>query len=286
MNNPIEFTNIPAWKFHKLNKKLSNHFEDNGYIRAYKSNIVSILAACEDPRTIIKFLYGLLKFPKRQTNQMHLENALLAGEHKPCNAVGLYEETTSWRWEENLSDRYRRVFPMCEFEREVFDGRDCYKDLLDEITALVTYLGFDTPVIYRYEDVATGIGGIVTHDDEKRLCPTKSSCAIITHFPQHSSPFWNMARTPDGKYALKADVILNGMETIGAAVRSCDPEQMMSDFLSVSEGQYVATLYKHFGKPRVDAEMEAFLSQEFIPRYGGGIGFERLLWAMEANGQI
>ena len=174
---------------------------------------------------------------------------------------------------------------MFEFEREVEDSQFAFENLISTLTRLTMSLGFDTAEIYKYENVATGEGGIVTHDDEKRLCPTVTSCAIITHFPNYSSPFWNMARTPDGNYALKADVILGGMETIGAAVRSCDPEQMRNDFMTVSGGQYAATLYAKFGKPRVDAELDAFLAQTFIPRIGGGIGFERLLWAMEAKEQ-
>ena len=49
---------------------------------------------------------------------------------------------------------------------------------------------------------------------------------------------------------------------------------------------YAKTLYNQFGRERVDREMDEFLSHNFIPRSGGGIGMTRLIRSMELEGLI
>jgi hypothetical protein len=49
---------------------------------------------------------------------------------------------------------------------------------------------------------------------------------------------------------------------------------------------YAKTLYNHFGKERVDAEMNEFLAHNFITRSGGGIGITRLIRSMELENLI
>ena len=51
-------------------------------------------------------------------------------------------------------------------------------------------------------------------------------------------------------------------------------------FHEISDGMYADLLYDKFGKDRVDKELDEFLSLDFIPRVGGGIGITRLLHAM------
>jgi hypothetical protein len=79
----------------------------------------------------------------------------------------------------------------------------------------------------------------------------------------------------------KVDVILYGQETIGSAERSCDVEKMREMFYTIENGGYCAKLFELFGKERVEKELEEFLSMEFFPRYGGGIGMTRLARAYE-----
>jgi len=43
---------------------------------------------------------------------------------------------------------------------------------------------------------------------------------------------------------------------------------------------YADLLYNKFGKERVDKELDEFLTLDFMPRVGGGIGITRLLSAM------
>jgi len=40
-------------------------------------------------------------------------------------------------------------------------------------------------------------------------------------------------------------------------------------------------LYELFGEERVEKELEEFLSHDFFPRFGGGIGLTRVISAMK-----
>ena len=104
---------------------------------------------------------------------------------------------------------------------------------------------------------------------------------MITNFPEHTSPFWNMTRNEDGKTSKKIDVILNGVETIGSAERSTDVDQMRETFHTITEGAYSSLLFELFSKDRVQGELEEFLQHDFFPRVGGGIGMTRMIAALD-----
>jgi aspartyl/asparaginyl-tRNA synthetase len=104
--------------------------------------------------------------------------------------------------------------------------------------------------------------------------------AMITDFPEFTSPFWNMSRNTDGT-SKKIDVILGGMETIGSAERSTDIDQMRDTFHTITDGAYSNLLYELFTKDRVEEELEEFLKFDFFPRTGGGIGMTRMIAALD-----
>ena len=105
--------------------------------------------------------------------------------------------------------------------------------------------------------------------------------AMITDFPEFTSPFWNMSRYDSGVHSKKIDVILGGMETIGSAERSTDVEMMRDTFHTITDGAYSNLLYELFGKERVEDELEEFLKFDFFPRVGGGIGMTRMIGALD-----
>ena len=113
------------------------------------------------------------------------------------------------------------------------------------------------------------------HDHEKQI-----GSGMITDFPEWTSPFWNMSRNDDGVTSKKIDVILGGQETIGSAERSTDKDQMRDTFYTISDGGYAQLIIDKFGKERVEKELEDFLSFDFFPRSGGGIGVQRLMNAL------
>ena len=61
---------------------------------------------------------------------------------------------------------------------------------------------------------------------------------------------------------------------------------MRDAFHTISEGGYAQLLYDRFTKERVEAELEQFLSYDFFPRCGGGIGMTRMIRAMRMAGQL
>ena len=70
------------------------------------------------------------------------------------------------------------------------------------------------------------------------------------------------------------------METIGSAERSTDKDQMRDTFYTISDGGYAQLIIDKFGKGRVEKELEDFLSFDFFPRSGGGIGVTRIMQAI------
>jgi aspartyl/asparaginyl-tRNA synthetase len=115
----------------------------------------------------------------------------------------------------------------------------------------------------------------LTHEHEAQMI---GPC-MIKNFPTHTSPFWNMKQNGDGT-AAKIDVILGGMETIGSAERSVNKQEMRDTFHTISGGKYASLLNHKFGYDRVEKELKDFLSFDFFPRVGGGIGLTRLLRIM------
>lgn len=135
---------------------------------------------------------------------------------------------------------------------------------------------------------------MATYAETAELCGTKELHAehemalreefkkpvhFISFFPEYTSPFWNMKRS--GDLANKVDVILCGMETIGSAHREVDPTIMRERFYTISDGGYAQKLFDHFGKERVEKELETFLAHKFFPRFGGGIGMTRMIRALK-----
>ena len=89
---------------------------------------------------------------------------------------------------------------------------------------------------------------------------------------------------PRERHSKKCDVIMSGQETIGSAERSCNPDDMHYLFHNISDGQYAQKLFDLFGKERVKQELDEFLTLDFFPRWGGGIGVTRLINSMKKEG--
>jgi aspartyl/asparaginyl-tRNA synthetase len=110
----------------------------------------------------------------------------------------------------------------------------------------------------------------------------------ITHFPERTSPFFNMKSIGTNKYGekvfAKCDFIICGQETIGAAERETDIKKMREMFYNISDGQYASQLFELFGEERVESELEDFFKLEMITRWGFGMGVTRLERAMKLKG--
>ncbi len=289
--NPVEFTTVV--------KRLRSFFDNLNFQEVHTQNRLSILAACEDPTTVATYEYGGKVWPLPQTGQMWLEYELLT---KP-DLAGCYCVSTSYRQEQNpVEGRHEVIFPMFEFE-----SPGGFDDLLKMESDLLTHLGFncdhgradyndgliDFPGGYYQSLVAhyAAANNELTNYHEEQMYKEYGDVFFLTLFPESTSPFWNMKisekKTPKGeKLANKCDVIIGGMETIGSAERSCDVQEMKEQFYTISDGGYANLLFDLFGKERVEYELFEFLSYDFKPRYGGGIGITRLIDGMKKAGLL
>lgn len=253
--------------------------EDKGFIEVPAQSRRSILAACEDPATISQYIFSGVNWPLPQTGQMHLECDLL----KNPKVNGVFCVTTSYRNEPNpVPGRHDKIFPMFEFE-----SHGDMNDMIELEKELLEYLGFGGDFKQVKYDEASDKYGVdeLDYDEEAALCKDFSPCTFLTHFPLRTHPFWNMKHGGNGIYN-KVDVIMHGMETIGSAERATDVYEMREQFHNISDGQYANLLYNHFGKKRVEDELEEYLSLDMFERFGGGIGVTRMVAAMKAQGII
>lgn len=275
---------IAPKKFSYVVQKLREYCLGKGLVESHPQNRLSILAACEDPGTIATVDYAGYKWPLPQTGQMWLEYDLLKNPDVP----GLFCVTTSYRNEPKpVPGRHDLVFPMFEFEI-----RGGFDKLVEFCEGLLTHMGYD-PSKFKYGDYVDVAEKYKTyeveHEHEQKLYEEEGSVFFLQHFPRHTQPFWNMKKTEDGSMAYKLDVIVNGMETVGSAERSCNVKQMKHDFETISNGMYAKTLYSKIDKESVESELEDYLSLEnlhHLVRSGGGIGLTRLIKGMETEGLL
>ncbi len=266
--------------FSRVVNQLRQFFLQKGFTEVHTQDRLSILAACEDPSTVASFGYANQVWPLPQTGQMWLEYELLTQPQLD----GVFCVSTSFRNESNpIPGRHKIIFPMFEFE--------C-KGSLDDLRALeedlLVWMGFGQKqeFIHKlYADLAQHYGlKELSTKEENRMKDDFGNVLFLEKFPQYTSPFWNMKK--NGDLANKIDVIMNGQETIGSAERSTNTEEMRELFHTISNGGYAKKLYDLFGQERVEKELEEFLSLDFFPRFGGGIGMTRLMSAVAAKEQV
>ena len=281
---------ISPYDFTEVTRQLRSFFDERGFQEVHTQNRLSILAACEDPTTVATYEYSGQIWPLPQTGQMWLEHELLT---RP-ELEGCYCLSTSYRQEQNPQEgRHELIFPMFEFE-----SVGNFDDLLQMENDLCKFLGFKTDRnLAPYNDLefpggmyqsvlAKYTGPELDAGHEEELYKEYGDVFFLTNFPESTSPFWNMKigenRGPKGiKLANKCDVIMGGMETIGSAERATDVQEMKEQFYTISNGEYAELLFNLFGKERVELELFKFLSHDFRPRYGGGIGVTRLISAIK-----
>ena len=137
--------------------------------------------------------------------------------------------------------RHDIIFPMFEFE---FKGD--INELVELQKELLVHLGYNKDNFYEndYKAIAEEFGTTeLEHEHEESMYAKEDGTPtfFLTDFPEYTSPFWNMKRR--GDIANKVDVILHGVETIGSAERSCDPDEMHDQFLILLQLQMHPILF-------------------------------------------
>ncbi|MFH1376494.1 MAG: amino acid--tRNA ligase-related protein [Candidatus Woesearchaeota archaeon] len=265
--------------YNTIIKQMRSFFQDEkGFAEIPAQSRLSILAACEDPKTISQFVFSGMNYPLPQTGQMWLEYELL--KNKELN--GVFCQTTSYRNEPNpIPGRHDKIFPMFEFE-----SKGDIKKLKELEKELLNFFGFPEPISLLYENMCTCFNTDTLESEHEEMMYRQFGSSIsLEMFPQRTHPFWNMKHGKNGVFN-KVDVLLYGMETIGSAERSTNIEEMYKNFLSISDGQYSKLLFNQFGQKRVMEELENYLSLPMFKRYGGGIGITRMARAMRLHGLI
>lgn len=273
---------IVAREFDFVMRKFREFFAKKGLLESSTQSTVDILSACEDTQNLgsFKFVDGLI-YPLKQTGQMVLEDELLADP----TAKGFFCQTTSHRFEKNLKpDRHDIVFPMMEYE---IPGD--LQTLMKFHRELLEHFGFGTADSFpeiEYSEACKKYGVTeLTHEHENQMLKDFGPVVFLKNFPESTSPFWNMKRfeQKDGTIlAKKCDVIMNGVETIGSAERSCDVDDMRKRFYSIMDGTYSQALFDLFGKEKTQAELDRFFQHTFFQRSGAGIGVTRMIKACKA----
>ncbi len=263
--------------FHETSQKLRSFFLERGFLEVDVQSRRSILAACEDPATLATYIFQGTKWPQPQTGQMWLEHDLLKNPEFP----GLFCHTTSYRDEPSpIAERHLNMFPLFEFETH--GNMDTLQNLLED---LCEYLGLASREQFKsgdYLETAHHYGKPEIHaKQEMNIWHDFSPVFFLKNFPFYTHPFFNMKK--EGEHAKKIDAILYGMETVGSAERSCNVDEMYELFHTISHGMFAKLLFNHFGKERVTKELDQFLSLDFIPRFGGGIGMTRLMRAIQLS---
>lgn len=261
--------------YHELVQKMRNFFLAKNFIEVPTQANLSILAACENPHSIVKFEFDGQEWPMIQTGQMVLEDVLLRNP----SFAGVFCITTSYRDEKTpIEGRHAKVFPMFEVET-----KGTMKDMVKLQAELLGYLGFNSPVEQDYDSLCKEYNTeILEAEHETRMWNEIGDAISLQNFPLRTNPFWNMKKGQGDKFN-KVDVILFGQETIGSAERSCDPTEMREMFYTIENGNYAGKLFELFGKERVEKELEEFLALDFFPRFGWGCGLTRLARAYELN---
>lgn len=266
------------FSYNQITSQLREFFQEKkGFVEVPAQSRLSILAACEDPKTVSSFTFDNVIYPLPQTGQMWLEYELLKNPGVP----GVFCITTSYRNEPHpIPGRHNKIFPMFEFEAA--GGFDELQRIERE---LLLFLGFQAPVSWQYLDACKQYDvDILQAEQETCMWHEMGNVISLEKFPLHSNPFWNMKQC-NGIFN-KIDVILYGMETIGSAERATDAHEMREYFFTISNGEYAQLLFDMFGKDRVVKELDEYLALDMFPRFGGGIGVTRLERAMHLAGLL
>lgn len=252
-----------------------------GGTEVFVQHLPSILAACENPHSILTFMFNTTQevWAMPQTNQMWLEFYLLENRVEDiCHTI-----TYSYRDEVGLELRHpdrtiNKSFVMIEWER-----KGNFELLIKTITELVFAIGFDTIVEVNYEDVCKEFGVTIIDDSiEKQLNSRyNADVVLLKYFPERTHPFWNMEYDQNVRAFKKVDVIINGEECGGGAERSTDRYLQHSRFYSIENGEYSKTLFDKFGMERVQKELNKYLDLTFFERIGMGWGLSRLVKAVK-----
>ncbi len=265
--------NVNSYWYHKTVSRLREFFTSRGFIELHPNPRQSFLTIADDVSTITTYNYEGENYLLPQTTHMWLEFELLKNPHLP----GVFCCSTSYRQHKNpVPGRHENIFPIFDFE--MAGGIQSMVNLQRE---LLEHLDFDMSKYkeFTYDNLTLDLGvKQIDAATETLIGQNVSPVTVVTDMPNSINRSWYAKR--DEGHVKSSDVILFGMETIGASERATNPENMRERFYQMQDGNFAKTLFETFGQKRVEKELGEFLSLEFFPRSTGSIGLTRMIRAM------
>lgn len=265
--------NVHSYWYHKTVSRLREFFISRGFIEVHPQSHHSFLAIADDVSTITTYSYAGENHLLPQSAHMWLEFELLKNPDLP----GVFCCSTSYRQHKNpVPGRHENIFPIFDFETS-----GGIQSMLQIQRELLEYLNFDMEQYkeFTYDNLTLDLG--VKHIDaatESLIGQNISPTTVVTNKPDTLNPSWSSKR--DGNHVKTSDVLLFGMETIGASERATQTDLMRERFYTMDDGNWAQTLFDTFGQNRVERELGEFLSLDFFPRSTGSIGLTRMIRAL------
>ncbi len=256
--------------------RLREFFIARGFIEVHPQSHISFLAIADDISTISTYNNGQESFLLPQTGHMWLEFELLKNPDLP----GVFCCTTSYRQHKNpVPGRHENIFPIFDFETS-----GGIQSMLQIQRELLEHFDFDMGLYkeFTHSNLTLDLG--VKNIDaatESLIGQNVSPVTVVTDRPNSINKSWCAKR--DNDRVKTSDVILYGMETIGASERAVNVEAMRERFYTIQDGLFAQTLFETFGQKRVERELGEFLSLDFFPRSTGSIGLTRMIRALREN---
>ncbi len=293
---------------------------DEGYTEVTTSSLVNIAGSCENPYVSFNLNYYGREAHLSQSAQLQLEALVIRLRR------GVFTVNNSFREEnyDDPEAQGRRLseFTLIEPERpyedlsaeevlgEILSAEEriikfAIRHLLAEIWKDIELLGGDLnylttvlekPFCHITYDEALDIlnksggsysfgGDLGIREERQILAHFDNVPTFVTHFPAEIK-FFNMKRTPDGKRAYSADLLMPKLgETAGGAVREEDGEKIRQYLLGSKIAQYI----RERGGDPLEPFTEYFkLFEQGKPtaRGGFGIGFERFVGFLIGSNDI
>lgn len=265
--------NVNSYWYHKTVSRLREFFTSRGFIEVHQQSHQSFLAVADNLSTITTYQYGNETYLLPQSAHMWLEFELLKNPDLP----GVFCCSTSYRQHKNpVAGRHENIFPIFDFETSgnIETMAKLQKELLE-------HFGFDISTLKtaQYEDITLDFGvRKIDAATETRIGRELSPITIVKNKPNSLNPSWSSKRKDN--HVKTSDVILYGMEIIGASERGTNPEHMRERFYTIDDGNFAKTLFETFGQARVERELGEFLSLDLFPRSTGSIGLTRMISAL------
>ena len=108
---------------------------------------------------------------------------------------------------------------------------------------------------------------------------------FIQNYPLYTYPFWNIKYDEKNKIARKINIFLDGNDTITTSEKSCSHKEIKQLYNNINNNlSYPYSIDDLTENSKIiNRELNDYLKNDFMPRYGGTIKIDLLTQAMDNN---